>query len=150
MVNDKAELEAKVAALTEKLAELEQRVPKPAEPAKAFVPGPRGPSTSELAMANVSMPASAMDDLVRAVPDGLMRDVAGDAHRNSALRSLGAEPAPKPRGSGCLEPAPLSNPPGVGLADRLMDAQAAKDRAELIEKEARRLTMTPKVETDAA
>ena len=32
---------------------------------------------------------------------------------------------------------PLRPPPGVAQADRLMDAQDAKDRAELIEREAK-------------
>ena len=44
-------------------------------------------------------------------------------------------------GTGWAHSAPLGPPPGVAQADRLMDAQDAKDRAELIQQEARRRTM---------
>jgi len=40
-------------------------------------------------------------------------------------------------GTGWAHETPLGPPPGVAQADRLMDAQDAKDRAELIEREAR-------------
>jgi len=50
----------------------------------------------------------------------------------------GGGPANVPGGgSGWVQPVSLSNPPGVALADRLMDAQDARDRAELIEREAK-------------
>jgi hypothetical protein len=45
------------------------------------------------------------------------------------------------RGTGWREATPLRPPPGVAAADRLMDAQDARDRAELIMQEARRLAM---------
>ena len=40
-------------------------------------------------------------------------------------------------GTGWGYSAPLGPPPGVAQADRLMDAQDAKDRAELVERDAR-------------
>jgi hypothetical protein len=44
-------------------------------------------------------------------------------------------------GTGWAHSAPLGPPPGVAQADRLMDAQDAKDRAELIREEAQRRAM---------
>jgi len=56
----------------------------------------------------------------------------------SQQASSGGGPANVPgSGTGWQTPTPLSPPPGVAQADRLMDAQDARDRAELIEREAR-------------
>jgi hypothetical protein len=43
--------------------------------------------------------------------------------------------------SGWRDPGPLSPPPGIAIADRLMDAADARDRAELIAAQARRRLM---------
>jgi hypothetical protein len=40
-------------------------------------------------------------------------------------------------GTGWRESSPLSNPPGTALADKLMDAQNRRDRAERIAQEER-------------
>jgi hypothetical protein len=45
------------------------------------------------------------------------------------------------RGTGWREATPLGPPPGVAACDAIMAAADARDRAELIEKEARRLAM---------
>jgi hypothetical protein len=53
-------------------------------------------------------------------------------------------------GSGWGHSTPLGPPPGVAQADRLMDAQDARDRAELIEREAKlqaMQTMAEQIET---
>jgi hypothetical protein len=47
-------------------------------------------------------------------------------------------PSPGLPGHGWREATPISPPPGVALADRLMAAQDAKDRHELIMEDARR------------
>jgi hypothetical protein len=96
--------------------------------------------------ANMSMPPSALRAMVEAVPDHLMRDIVrdhqgaptGPTTMNPALTSRGGSPANVPgSGTGWAREIPLSPPPGVAQADRLMDAQDQRDRAELIEREAR-------------
>ena len=91
----------------------------------------------------MSMPPSALAAMVNAVPDNFMRDVVRD---NRAPRTPATIPASSQRvsnvrnasgGTGWFTPTPLSPPPGIGLADKLMDAQDQRDRAELIEREAR-------------
>jgi hypothetical protein len=44
---------------------------------------------------------------------------------------IGPAPAPAMRGSGWRDSPKLESPPGVALADKLMDVQDAKDRAQL-------------------
>jgi hypothetical protein len=130
MVNapdDKTELEA----LKARIEELERKA-KPPEPAKPFVPGPMGPTTTELAMSRMSMPPSALAEVLKATPDGLMRDIMSDARRNSTLSPLGGEAPARERGTGWQTAQSLSNPPGVAIADRLMIAADAKERAEKI------------------
>jgi hypothetical protein len=56
----------------------------------------------------------------------------------SSQPSGGGGPANVPgSGTGWAHETPLGPPPGVAQADRLMDAQDQRDRAELIEREAR-------------
>jgi hypothetical protein len=56
----------------------------------------------------------------------------------SSHQVTGVRPGGVPGGcTGWQAPIPLSPPPGVAQADRLMDAQDARDRAELIERDAR-------------
>jgi hypothetical protein len=57
----------------------------------------------------------------------------------SSPSTAASAPAEAPRGTGWRREIPISPPPGVNYADRLMDAQDAKDRHELIMQEARRL-----------
>ena len=72
-----------------------------------------------------------------AVSDQLMRDIVNDQWRGvSAPASMattpGARPEPPRGGTGWIDPAPLGPPPRVAIMDRMMDAQDARDRAELI------------------
>ena len=62
---------------------------------------------------------------------GLADDLAADRAR----RSITSSPAPEPQrhGSGWREAAPLTSPPGVELADRLVAQQDRLDQAERIE-----------------
>jgi hypothetical protein len=87
----------------------------------------------------------------RATPDDCCRDLA--SHGTTPQRSVAgvsgtlssvhpnAGLAGSHKGTGWREAAPLGPPPGVAAADRLMDAQDAKDRHALIMEEAQRLAM---------
>jgi hypothetical protein len=55
-----------------------------------------------------------------------------------------------PVGTGWREASPLSNPPGINYADRLMDAQDAKDRHERIVEEAQRQALIKEAEKAAS
>jgi hypothetical protein len=80
--------------------------------------------------ARMSMPPSAIAEIVRAVPDSLVRAVVADNLRAQQARSASPPPAePAQKGTGWVDPAPLKPPPGVGLCDRMMDQQDARDRA---------------------
>jgi hypothetical protein len=84
-------------------------------------------------------------DMARATPTSMLQEIAlRDNRAPTGPSSAGIIPSSQQmsnvrgagRGSGWSEPTPLSNPPGVNWADRLMDHQDAKDRAELIQQEA--------------
>jgi hypothetical protein len=100
-------------------------------------PPPRPPSNHPRfdPTEGMTMPRSAMLEMMRAVPDSLMRDLRGDARRPNPVTG---GPAPQPsqvrRGSGWVSPAPLTSPPGVEHCDRLVDAQDQIDRVELARK----------------
>ena len=116
--------------LKKRVAELE----KAAKPPEPFVPMPmpRRDLTE-----GASMPPSAMKAMVDALPSSFFSDLRADARKPNPVTG-GPNPGPQPqaqRGSGWVEPRPLESPPGVALADRLVDAQDARDRAELIERE---------------
>jgi hypothetical protein len=79
--------------------------------------------------------------------NNLVKEVAmRDARAPAGPSSAGAIPSSQQisnvrgagGGSGWAREVPLSNPPGVAQADRLMDAQDAKDRHERIVQEAQR------------
>jgi hypothetical protein len=90
-------------------------------------------------------------DTVGGVTDADARDIVRASHRpqspGSAIPSsqqlTGVHPGggSASGGTGWVAPTPLRPPPGVAQADRLMDAQDAKDRAELIERDARLKSM---------
>jgi hypothetical protein len=79
------------------------------------------------------MPQSAIDNLVKAVPDKLCQEIVRD------LRSGRAEPGflppdsspPKERGSGWQKPTELGTPPGIKYVDQLVDVQDAIDKRDL-------------------
>jgi hypothetical protein len=86
--------------------------------------------------ANSWMPPNAIREMVACEPKGFMHDVAlrdarapqsgGMIPNNQQVRSAGGG-----KGTGWVDPVPLSNPPGVAQADRLMDAADKADRVEL-------------------
>src|SRR5262249_11177721 len=94
-------------------------------------------------MAHATPPSVVRDFAV--LDDALVKGIAlRDARAPTGPSSQGAIPSSQQMsnvrtggGTGWQAPIPLSPPPGVAQADRLMDAQDARDRAELIEREAR-------------
>jgi hypothetical protein len=124
-----------IAALRKRIDELE-RANKPPEP---FKPAPyqRYDPT-----ANFSLPPSVVREMAAAVPANFMRDIVRDNRAPMTPATIPASQQASQRpgagdGTGWSRSIPLSPPPGVAQADRLMDAQDARDRAELIEREAK-------------
>jgi hypothetical protein len=84
--------------------------------------------------------------MVNAEPRGFMAGVVRDNRAPSTptgaipsgQQRTGGGPANVPgSGTGWAHEVKIGPPPGVAQADRLMDAQDAKDRAELVERDAR-------------
>ena len=108
-------------------------------------PPPRQPSTHlrRDLTEGASMPRSAMQAMIDAVPESVMAGLRADARKpnpvttgSSPITSTpSAQTQPAQRGTGWRDQIPLSSPPGVALADRLMDHQDKIDREELIERE---------------
>jgi hypothetical protein len=98
-------------------------------------PPPRQPSTHPRfdPTEGMSMPESAMLEMMKAVPDSLMRSLREDARRpNPVNPSTASQPTSQvQRGSGWAKPIPIESPPGIDLMDRMMDQQDRIDRAEL-------------------
>jgi hypothetical protein len=133
------ELETELAALKAKVEELERKA-KPPAPFK--LPDDWRPPINPID--RLSMPPSAMAEMVGAVPDGLIRDIVKSGGVG-VLQSTATTPTPTrvsaQNTSGWREATPLGPPPGVAQADRLMDAADARDRVDLIAAEARRRLM---------
>jgi hypothetical protein len=119
-----------LAALKARIEELE-RANKPSE----FKPEPfeRYDPT-----ANMSMPRSVMEEMARAVPDGVMKEVGLRDARLSPTERPGTlphrqQPATSPRpsagdGTGWAHEIPLSNPPGTHLVDAIAIADDVRQR----------------------
>ena len=116
--------------LKKQVADLKERIDPP----------PRQPSTHPRfdPTEGMSMPASAMRDLINAVPDALMRDLRGDARKPNPMALSGgitkptaAEPQKVIGKKGFIEERPIEPPPGIAHCDRMMDEQDKVDRAEL-------------------
>ena len=126
-----------LAALKREVEELKAKL----SPPKPFVPKPYEPIDWT---ARMSMPPSALRAMVAAEPRGFM---AGVVHDNRAPgtptgtipRSTGGGGQANVPGSGTgwAHETPIGPPPGLRYVDAQLDAQDAKDRAELVEREAR-------------
>jgi hypothetical protein len=141
MTDELSELKAAQAQMAARIAELE-KANKPPPPAPDFGRYQRFDPT-----ANFQMPAETVREMARAVPDSMIRDIAGrDARAPTGPSAQGIIPGSQPlsairtggNGTGWQAPIPLSNPPGVRILDEIMDAQDAVDRHELMMAEARR------------
>jgi hypothetical protein len=91
-------------------------------------------SRSDLAAFEAACPTSAVQDIVRR---GTIKPPSG-AGVGGTISAVHVNPGLPGSHRGWVEPRELRPPPGVAAADRLMDAQDARDRTELIAQEARR------------
>ena len=122
--------ESELSKLKKQVAELKDQLnPPPRQPSNH----PRFDPTE-----GMSMPASAMRDLINAVPDALMRDLRGDARKPNPTTLSGgitkptASESPKAIGKkGWIDERPLEPPPGIEHCDRMMDEQDRIDRTDL-------------------
>ena len=115
--------EDKVAALEKKIAALEARLDPPPRPPH---PGPHDYS------ANLRLPDAVAREMAKAGvdPQTLVRDFRkGPATPSSVLPSNQPQPTPAVKSSGWVTPPALGPQPGIGIIDRMCDAQDAKDRA---------------------
>ena len=129
--NDRlAKLEAENAELRARLDKLE-----PKSEAKPFKPEPYQPIDWT---ANFTLPRSAIEAMVAAVPDSLVRSVVGDNVRAAPYEKL-AEAKVIPSQRGWVEPAPLGPYEGQRHVDAQLDVQDLLDKAE----RARRLGHKP-------
>jgi hypothetical protein len=121
----KAELEIEKA----KLKALQDQINPPPHPPS------RGPIDYT---AGMSMPRNAMEAMVDA-SRSYISDLRADARKPNPMRASSspvastpsAQPQPQRRGTGWRDEVPLGPQPGIEHVDRLVDAQDAKDRAEL-------------------
>jgi len=121
--------------MTEKMSELEElkkrvaELEKAAKPPEPFKSDWKGPIDYT---AGMSMPASAILEMMKAVPESLMRELRADAQKPNPV--TGGPPQPQQqvvRGSGWIDPRPLEPPPGIRHIDEMMDAQDERDKADL-------------------
>jgi hypothetical protein len=91
----------------------------------------------------MAMPPQAMRVMIEAVGDDAVSGILRDGRAGQVLAPLAAEGRVSPRlPSGIREPTPLGPPGGERTQDligKLLDVDDARQRAQLIEKEARRL-----------
>jgi hypothetical protein len=128
-----------LAALRKRIEELEAKA-KPPEP---FVSPPHERYDPT---AGMCMPPSALRAMVAAEPRGFMADVVRD-NRGAptgptgiiprSQQPTGGGPAASGSGTGWGHSTPLGPPPGLRYVDAQLDVQDAKDRAELVEREAK-------------
>jgi hypothetical protein len=89
--------------------------------------------------ANMRMPPSVVREMANAVPTGMIQDLVrhGTVQSPSQAGTSGQVTSvrgPSGIGTGWAREIPLSPPPGVAQADRLMDHQDKLDKAELAQR----------------
>jgi hypothetical protein len=106
-------------------------------------PPPREPSRGPIDYTEgMTMPRNAMEAMVDA-SRSYIADLRADARKPNPIQastspiasSPSAQSQPQRRGTGWRDEAPLGPPAGIKYVDAQVDAQDAKDRAELIERE---------------
>jgi hypothetical protein len=123
-----------LAALKARIEELERKA-KPPEP---FKPDPNWQRYDPTA--NMSMPLNALQAMVNAVPDSMVRGIVRDNQGPQGPSSAGIVPSSQqltsvhPGGgsntTGWREATPLSPPPGIRYVDAIVEADTARQRAE--------------------
>jgi hypothetical protein len=137
MTDDKtkdAEFEARLAASEKRVAELEAKLR--GERPAPFKPEPYQPRDYT---AGASMDADTKRELAKSFPADLVRDLRADAFKpnpvtgtsQAQLTKGGNDRVQIQRGTGWQDERKIEPPPGVALADRLMDMQDAIDKADL-------------------
>jgi hypothetical protein len=130
-----------LAALKARVEELERA----AKPPAPFDPGPyqRYDPTE-----GMSMPASVVREMARAVPTGMIQDIAmRDNRAPTGPSAQGVIPSSqgvsnvRTGGGGVAHTVPLGPPPGVNILDRIMDHEDAKDQHARMVEEAKRQAM---------
>src|SRR5262245_40296442 len=108
--------------LKKEIADLKQRIDPPPTPRSNYAPYDY--------TQGMSMDRAAMQAMIDAVPEALMRDLRADALKPNPVTG-GAAPQSQPvqRGSGWVKPNPIESPPGIEHCDRMMDEQDRLDRA---------------------
>jgi hypothetical protein len=146
-----SDLKTELAALKARLEELERKA-KPQAPTN-FNAGPVGPTTTELALSRLSMSPEVIAEFASAIPRDMAQEMINErrAPQNLAPLTAGtagsATPRLEPNRTGWRDPGPLEVPGGQRTQDLiggLCDVQDARDRAELIAKEAQRLAPAKK------
>jgi hypothetical protein len=123
----------RIAALEKANAELRQRLDALEEPKPKAEPFKPPPYQQIDWTANFTLPRSAVEAMVRAVPDNLVRSIVGDNVRSAPMEKP-AETKVIPSQRGWVEPAPLGPYEGQRWVDMQLDAQAALDKGELEKK----------------
>jgi len=116
-------LKKQVADLTTEVANLKEA----AKPAAPFTAEPHRP-TNHLDV--LAIPSTVVADMVRAVPDDLMRDIVSDFRRGPSQSSLVTSPndaEAKVRGTGWQDGKPLGPPSGLDYVDQQVAAQDMRD-----------------------
>ena len=118
------ELKAENAALRERIEKFEEAA-KPAEPS---APWPRFQFDPT---AGASMSPAAMREMMNAVPDRLMSELAADSRKPNPVTGFRQPQSPSQvRGTGWRDEIKLEPPPGISILDKLMDAQDKIDRVD--------------------
>lgn len=114
--------ESELSKLKKQVAELKDQINPPPRPRSNYAPHDY--------TQGFSMPKSAMQAMIDAVPNSLMSELRADARKPSPITG-GPNPQPTSqvqRGSGWLDQRPLEPPPGVDLIDRIAEGFAARER----------------------
>lgn len=79
------------------------------------------------------MPLNAIAQMVAAIPESVIRGIVADSFKpNPVTGGAPSQPTTQvQRGSGWVSERKLEPPPGIEHMDRMMDAQARVDKAEL-------------------
>jgi len=113
------------------MSELDDLKRQVAELKNQIDPPPRSPSNHPRfdPTEGMSMPRSAMQAMIDAVPDALMRDLRSDARKPNPITGGATAPSqPVKRGSGWVDAKPLTAPEGIKLVDQIAEGFEKRER----------------------